>query len=444
MARLILDENGKQRAFRLNDGRLTIGSGESNSLTLSSPDVAEVHAELRVADGVVTLVPKPGVMPPTLLGNPVKQPTRLAANAEFKIGASLFRIVSDDQSAAPAKAKAPAVARKTKKPTEGGRSGGVERRRRTVKKGIPGYAIVGIVLVICVVGYMFGTSWLEDGLETKWDPGERFLQARVAYNSGSIKAAEEELSRIDLSLVTPELKVKVLELRNMIAADASRANLNEYNMKGIQWLDGNLKGYAKSYLSGDRAERHKARYFMKRCAEFEKLWPKHPDQDWVNRYKKRFGKIAKMDSPDEFTDLEWEVKRRVGGKPRDYILVFKIINKFLAENGGEAKTKAQAVYAEQIIGREEYHLDRMLQAKFHWERKEYGQAIEWLVQVIVLIGDESMEDQAIDFFLKMQTNTGEPLSDRYLATYQKNRKEQFAVLMTHPRLKAAAQTAGLL
>ena len=46
MARLIVEEGGKARRFKLNPGTLTIGSGESATLTLESSELAEVHAEL--------------------------------------------------------------------------------------------------------------------------------------------------------------------------------------------------------------------------------------------------------------------------------------------------------------------------------------------------------------------------------------------------------------
>ena len=45
MARLILEEDGQTRRFRLNEGKLTIGSGEAATLRCHSADVAEVHAE---------------------------------------------------------------------------------------------------------------------------------------------------------------------------------------------------------------------------------------------------------------------------------------------------------------------------------------------------------------------------------------------------------------
>jgi len=439
MARLILDESGKRRAFKLNDGRLTLGSGEENALVLSSPDVADVHAELRVEEGVVTLVPRKGVVPPTLLGRPVKGPTRLAANAEFKIGGAVFRLTSDE---APPKA---GDARAARTSAASRRRETVQHRRRTVKRGMPGWVVVLIVVVVCVGGYFFVTNWLEEGLNVEGgDPRARYSDAVLAYNEGSAKRAQEELARIDLTQVTPDLKAKVEEMQSKIDADIERAKLNEHNMKGTEWLDSNLKAYAKGFLSGDRAERPKARYFIKRCDEFTDKWPQHPELSWVRRYRERFAEIAEMDSPAEFADLEWEVKRRTAAKPRDYVLVFELIEDFLQDASGNTREAAQALFEEQVTGREAYFLDRMQQSKYEWENGQYGKAVEWLVQVIVQIGDEGMEEQAIDFFLKMQTKEGEPLSDRYLESYQKHRPEQFEVLMRQARLREAARSAGLL
>ena len=84
MARLILEEGGQRRAFRVNEGKLTIGSSESCTLTLASPDVAEIHAELEVHGEEITLRPRPGVTPPRVLGKAVSNPTRLPKSAEFR------------------------------------------------------------------------------------------------------------------------------------------------------------------------------------------------------------------------------------------------------------------------------------------------------------------------------------------------------------------------
>ena len=64
MTRLIVEDGGKRRAFKVGDGTLTIGSGGGASLRLSDPAAAEVHAELLLREGRATLRLKPGVLPP--------------------------------------------------------------------------------------------------------------------------------------------------------------------------------------------------------------------------------------------------------------------------------------------------------------------------------------------------------------------------------------------
>ena len=62
MATLILEEGGNTRRFRLNQGKVTIGSGESCTLTIADDNVAEVHAELELLKDSATLRLKKGVM----------------------------------------------------------------------------------------------------------------------------------------------------------------------------------------------------------------------------------------------------------------------------------------------------------------------------------------------------------------------------------------------
>lgn len=444
MARLILDENGKRRAFKLNDGRMTVGSGEQNALTLDSPDVADVHAELRVEDGIVTLVPRAGVLPPSVLGRPVTQPMRLPANAEFKIGSALFRLESAQAAASPrGPAGKPAPARPRAGAGTAAGSARVEHRRRTVKRGMPGWMVFALIAAVVVVGYFVGKMWMADGAQ-QYDPAERYREAVSAFENGAYKRAEDELDNVDLALASPELVEKVDALRKKVDQARSGSHVAEHNMKGSEWMDDNLKKYVPKYLSGDKGTRAAARFFVKRCDEFRAEWPTHPDMDWVDRFRERYAKLADMGSPPEYDDLAWEVKRLTAGKPRDYARVFRELDAFIARADGQQLTAAQALHHEQTTEREAYFLDRMQEAQYQWKKEDYGKAVEWLVQVIVKIGDEGMEAQAVDAFLKMQTTTGEPLSDRYLETYQKNRPEQFEILMEHSKMREAARAAGIL
>ena len=111
MARLIVEEGGQRRAFKVGDGVLSLGSGGEARLRLRSTDVAEVHAEISIEGGVATLRPRPGVVPPTLGGEPVSGPARLDPGVEVRVGSARLWLEADDGSTpAPASAGAAAAA----------------------------------------------------------------------------------------------------------------------------------------------------------------------------------------------------------------------------------------------------------------------------------------------------------------------------------------------
>ena len=80
MARLILEEGGERRAFRFDHGKLTIGSGEGCTLTLKSPDVAEIHCDLEFGGERVILRARAGVQAPVVNGSPAPGETSLGAS----------------------------------------------------------------------------------------------------------------------------------------------------------------------------------------------------------------------------------------------------------------------------------------------------------------------------------------------------------------------------
>jgi hypothetical protein len=462
MARLILEENGKKRAFNLRDGKLSIGSGDSCTLTLESADIAEVHAELELRGDVATLIPRPGVMPPMVNGRPISAATELGGSASFQIGSANFSLQGEGQPVAAAPAAAPRahVAAKpaaTRKPAaavrkpaaapraSGGGEGGprVQHRRRTVQKGIPSWMVVAIIGVIALVGYFVGKMWLEDRAP-EYDPRSRYLAALDANEKGALAKALEELDHVDLQLADPELKRKVGELRKVVEERSADAEVAAWNVQGTKWMETQLKGYEQKYLKGNDVTRAKARLFIKRCDEFRETYPKHPQLGWVERFRSRWLDTAQLNQPDDLDDVTWEVKMLTSGKPRDYVTVFKLLNGLSSRADGAERDAVQAMIDTQNAEREEYFTDRMQQARWHWERKEYGQAVEWLIQVVTKIGDTGMRDQATDALLKMTNQEGVPLTNIFLGGYKQSRPWQFEQLCEDPRIKAAAREAGLL
>ena len=92
MTRLIVEDGGKRRAFKVGDGTLTIGSGGGASLRLSDPAAAEVHAELLLREGRATLRLKPGVLPPRVAGRPAQGETAVGHGQTIQIGASRITV----------------------------------------------------------------------------------------------------------------------------------------------------------------------------------------------------------------------------------------------------------------------------------------------------------------------------------------------------------------
>jgi len=452
MARLILEEGGERRAFRVNDGKLSIGSGEKCSLTLASPDIAEVHAELEVKGDEVVLRPKPGVTPPTVLGKAISQPTRLPKSAEFRIGSAVFRLEPEPASAPAAPAVKPVAGsrgggRSAARPSGGGvkpsESPRVVASRRGVKRGIPTWLILVIIAVIGAATWFVIDKAFSQGAG-QFDPNERYRVAVEAYGTGAYERCKLELDRIDPKIATPELMAKVAEMRENIAQKEVEGHIAVQNVQGTEWLETQLKKYVERYLQGDKVDRSRARLFIKRCDEFRRRWPQHPELDWVERYKDRFLSVAEMNDPSDLADVEWEVKRLTAGKPRDYVAVFAILDEFLGRASGADRNAAEALRETQVAERKAFAEDQMLQSRYEWRNGKFAKAMGVLVQLITLIGDEQLKQDALDAYLAMKDHDGRPLTVESLAGYQTHLPDTFQKLMEVPELRELARAEGLL
>ena len=210
MVRLILEEGGQRRAFKVNQGKLTIGSSESCTLTIASEDVAENHAELEIAGDVITLRPRKGVLPPMMFGQPVKGERSLTLGSEFTIGDAKFRIEDPD---APAQAAAQPGAGASRSSRRGGKTVGtpknVPQRRTgertrpvaTIERGMPSWLIVVLLLggvgitVIAYTNYVGSQSQTgSDSPETTLGIAEDYLKSGTGKPSFSAYTHQAQLT----------------------------------------------------------------------------------------------------------------------------------------------------------------------------------------------------------------------------------------------------------
>lgn len=436
MARLILEDGGQRRAFRVNPGKLTIGSGEGAILRLSSSDVAEVHAELVVAaDGSIVLHPRPGVLPPTVLGRPVKVPTRIPGNGEFRIGAAVFRLEPEGAAAAAPRAAGAA-------PSAGGEAGTprvrLSRPMHKIERGLPTPLILGILAGLLVAAFFVGKAWLGGGAtKVEYDPTERLRVAQLAYDEGAIDRALLELDRVDLK-VAPQFAPAVAELRKRINERNKFVEVDAWNVEGTKHFDSQVMGYWKKYMQGNEVPRERARVFINRCKDFKATWPQHPELEWVDRYMRRYEAVAELDEPPTFKDVSYEIETLTWAKPRNYARAFALLAEYERTAPSEERSKLDELRAKLERERDEHFLDRMLQAKHEYGKGNNSAAFQELVNIVIWMGDDAKSSEAA----AQMALFGD--LDSQLQSYRKHRPDKWELMTANPDVRALAVEKGVL
>ena len=460
MARLIVEEGGRTRRFRLNEGTLTIGSGSAATLTLASADVAEVHAELEYRAGRAVLRPRPGVAAITVLGRPVTGgEVVLRPGQSARIGGARLSVEEDGEAPGPsgspaaatgAQRAAPAAAR-----TRSGRAaradspaqpapeaGGprVRAKRRTMERrfSVPSWLIVVGFLGAAGVTVLLLQNFAEDSAVMGFDPKASQVRIQEKLASASYQGVLEELVKVDAQTdLTPEWKATFEGYRKQALDMRARAEEETRNVTGNAWFDTQLQRYVDGYLKDNG--RPEARVLLKRIAIFRKRWPTHPKLEWCERMERRYASIADLASPPTLADVEWEVKTLTWAKPRDYRAAFAAMASF-SESAGDLDREAIArLQAEKTKEQEEHFADQIQEAKHLWEDKnEKGQAVEVLVQLVLKLADETMVADAADRLVRM------PGVENALAGYKRDRPVDFAELTANERVRAFCKDKGLL
>ncbi len=430
MAKLIVEEGGARRVFRMGKGVLTVGSGAEARLRLSSPDVAEIHFELERSEQAIKLRPRPGVVPPRIGGAPVQGDVLLAPGRTVEIGGARLWIEPEDAAPRAAPGARPVSPTSRRRPL-------VEVSPRRVKRGLPAWGVAAIILGIA--GLALVVWWVQvsrramqgDSLAVAMIKGAEQLADR-----GDHEEAEAQLSQIPPEAIDAEIGRRIAALREQFAA--RRALLDELaeNEAGTKYLDVLLKKYEARHLSGT-PEPAKVRLFLKRCRTFRERWPGHPELDWVSRQEARFAGAVDLAAPPTWDDVRWEVKDLTDTSPRNYAAAFAMLDEFLARATGAERTEAEGLREKLASDRAEYAQDRLYQAQHEFEKKEdASKAIWWLVHSVAWLGDEAQENEAARFLVRM------PDLQAHLEGYRRTYPELFADLLRNPIVLAWAQEQG--
>lgn len=460
MARLILEEGGETRRFKLSQGKLTFGSGDKATLTLSAEDVAALHGQIEMGeDGAVLRVAK-GVMPPKVAGKPVQGAHVMREGEAVSIGSSKLTVEYDEGEGpvAPKKvapAVRPAGGRSGSRPSaarggSGGRSrsgsGSEERagrqRPRPKSSGMPGWLTALLVLaVIGGLGYaVLGST--ASSMGDVFDFDVRFSQYERIKDEDP-GAAREALAKIQREELTPAQKEMVekefLLLGDRLATldDAAR------NAEASNYLKMRLFDYAESRPVNE--DRSYARLFVKRARRFIEDYPTHPDLPRLERLMRRAEIAAVEDEPAIFRDLEVEVTGLVGAKPMDFPAAFEEIDKFIAgTNDTEAIAQAEQLRAETRQAELELYEAQLDLAAIVYDKAKYpdkfspSQAIADMIVIITSVENQEFKEDAA----RRITGINE-IDASFLRGYKRQRPDTWEEMMKLPTLLEFAKANGL-
>ncbi|WP_145196205.1 hypothetical protein [Planctomycetes bacterium Poly30] len=450
MARLILEEGGEIRRFKLSQGKLTFGSGDKATLTLASEDVAALHGQIEMGDDGAVLRVAKGVMPPKIGGRPVQGAHVFKEGEVVSIGSSRLS-VEYDEGEGPAGAAGAVAARPTGRTgaratgrTGAARSGGqVERKRpKAQRSGIPGWLTAVLVLaVIGGLGYaILGKT--ADSMGNNFDFDVRFSQYERVKDEDP-GAARKQLIEIQKQELTPAQEAKVenefLLLGDRLASldDAAR------NAEASNYLKMRIFDYAEKFDVNE--DRSYARLFVKRAEKFMKDYPTHPDLARVERLMRR-AKIAAVESePAVFRDLEVEVKGFTGAKPMDFPTAFAAIDRFIAEtNDTEAIAQAEQLRAETRQAELEFFEAQLDLAAIVYDRSKYPDKFDpsrAVADMIVIITSVENPEFKADAARRITGIT--EIDASFLRGYKRQRPDTWDEMMKVPALLEFAKANGL-
>lgn len=392
--RLILEENGETRRFKLNQGTLTVGSGENCTLKVKSADVADVHLEIRVEGEDVVIVPRKGVGTVKVGGIALKSERKIVPGQKVAFGSAVLR--TEDEKAAAAKG-VKAKARATKGAAEGSN---VQRRsRRTEDKSLPTWAILLLAIPLIFLAYKTFATLGEGDTVRPFNELSSQERLKTALAEGDFKTAEAEFVKIDQQELTAEWSGVFGELRKKLVTATSKGDNAERNRIGTRFLDKQIKNYKTKYLS--KNERPQARVFVRRAEWFLMTWPDHPEAAYVRRLKTQFATVGRMSEASSLADVTWEAKTLTWAFPANYKKAFKVLNEFLDRAEAGDATVVRGLIATHELEEKAYFDERLDLAAGLYEDNNKSKALGYCIQLVIGINNQSMEDNAASRITKM-------------------------------------------
>ncbi len=449
MARLILEEGGAKRRFKLSTGKLTFGSSDKATLTLASDDVAAMHGQIEMGeDGAVLRIAK-GVVAPKVGGRTLEGRHVMREGQVVAIGGAKLSVEYDEgEGPAAASSAAQPVARQSAG-ARSGRSGGgrtVQRQRPQAKRGgVPGWLVALLVLGgIVGVGYAILGNTAENMKGEVFNYDVQFAVIDRTKDEDPASARTEFRALLNHPEITAPQKAQVE--KEILLLDDRLANLDDTarNSDASGYLKMRLFDYSEKFpVTEDRSY---ARVFMSRASRFVEEYPTHPDLPRLERIMRRVEPVAVLDEPAIFRDLELEVMGLTGQKPRDYPAGFAAIEKFVAgSNSVDDYEKAEKLKAETLQSESDFYEEQLDLAAIVYDKAKYpdkfnpGQAVADMVRIITSCDNDAFKEDAA----RRITGITE-VGPSFLRGYKRQQPDKWIKMMEVPVLEEFARANGLI
>lgn len=439
MARLIVRDGDRRKAYRIQKGRLTIGSGEEARLRLESEGVAETHAVLEVRDGRARLVPHPGAPCPLIDGEEVAEAVDLDFGQRVELGAAVLEWAPEEGDLAesepedseepepdhPPAFEAPKSvvrARKSSLPSY--------RGKHKEKSSTPTVLIAVLVAVVLGAAFWF---FFQRGGSAGLSASERIRLVEAELDQGDLANAERLMADFSPASLSGDTRAAYEALRERYDEAQLRSKQDAANVEGFEYYNKKLADYYDKHLAdGDHPER--GYFLLLRCREFTQRWPSHPEVSWVGKTKSELG--ISLDRAPTYPELAWAVDYIVGSKPRRFDWADELVDRFLADCG-EACDEGERLQDKVDWERRDYFSGRREEANSHYQNGKADRAVGILIELVRYINDEDMQDRACQSLLKI------PELEAFLR-YQKDTDEHaFAELLENERMAAYVKEKGL-
>ena len=466
MVKLLLQESGTVRAFKLGDGVLRIGTGEQASLRVESREVAELHFELEVSGERATVRPMAGVTPPKVNGEVQAAESSIGFREPVQVGGVTLWIDADDSSSTTApivaakpsataipgaggkgpsniKGHFPPVAKGPKKGTKANYRGTkrvVESQRKTIKRGLPNGVLIGGPLIIVVIAFMLFRKGVEDSNKQGiYSVSEMLDVVEKKLNTMSIRDAEAELTRIKPEMERSEDdEARIAAIQQRMLSMKAEAFEIQANLAGTKFLDTYLRRYEQSHLKGDPSHA-RIRMFMMRIKEFRERWPTHAGMEWIDRVSKRFESSVDLSQAPSFDDVVWEIKFIDVGENRNFKKAFALIAGLYSQTAEGDQGKIDRLKARVVQARDEHYQGRFDKVedvlKFY---DSVTKPVFWLLHLVLWCGDEGMAEKAAYRLISLGG------ADACLRGYEEHRPDLFMQIMEHPVIHEYALTHKII